>query len=344
VLLNICVKHLSQTEFNYLARAENLKSKENKEFLAWYASEQTISYAFPTSYSTVEYGCDRKLTSITPNENVGWELWDGELKNAVASKLLTQEYGLQNYSLVKVNLIEFVFREIAQFVSVPALLQLSNSEDKGADWRLAMEPLEKVYDFERLDAVLDMLLIVGLESGNLRDDLYKIPFLYRLVYDTFPDTRSLSQSDFDVRVQKEGLKIVENFTPLVELQSFLKLVDNAPTVFPVASRPECERPSTRDKVLFLLSEYKNVVITIMAASVVLQKIAAAVPVSLEADGVLFLVESRHAEKFITSVVESVDYVTKNLLGYIALLKITFSGKPDTVILYKTDLLTPTNTD
>ena len=81
----------------------------------------------------------------------------------------------------------------------------------------------------------------------------------------------------------------------------------------------------------------------MAASVILQKIAAAVPIFLEADGVLFLVESRHAENFITSVIKSVDYVTKNLLGCIALLKITFSGKAYTVILYKTDLLTPTNT-
>jgi hypothetical protein len=109
------------------------------------------------------------------------------------------------------------------------LLQLSNSEKKGVEWRLALEPFLKTYDFESIDYVLENLFTVGLESGNLRDDLYKTPGLVLLVEETYSDTTTLSQSDFDVRVQKEGLKIVENFTPLVELRSFLELVENSPT-------------------------------------------------------------------------------------------------------------------
>ncbi len=68
----------------------------------------------------------------------------------------------------------------------------------------------------------------------------------------------------------------------------------------------------------------------MDASVILQKIAAAVPIFLEADGVLFLVESRHEGQFIESVIEVVGNVTEQLLGYKALLEITFPGKPDLI--------------
>jgi hypothetical protein len=84
--------------------------------------------------------------------------------------------------------------------------------------------------------------------------------------------------------------------------------------------------------MFLLNEYRNVVITTMAAFVVLQKIAA-VPVSLGTSGVTFLVESRHEDDFVRSVVDSVDNVTEDLLGCKARLKATFPGKPDKVILY-----------
>jgi hypothetical protein len=109
--LNICMNPFSLTEADKLAK--DLAIAKNEEFTPWYASKDPISYAFPTSYSTVESGGDRKLAPLAPNENLTWELWDEDLQDAVASRLFTQEYGLQNYSFVRVDLIEFSFRVIA---------------------------------------------------------------------------------------------------------------------------------------------------------------------------------------------------------------------------------------
>ena len=91
-----------------------------------------------------------------------------------------------------------------------------------------------------------------------------------LVKEIYPDTTTLSQSDFDVKVWEEGLKIVNQCPALLGLESFVQLVDNFPTVFPVVSRLSSggQGASTRQKVRFLLNEYSNALITIMTVAVV----------------------------------------------------------------------------
>jgi len=251
-----------------------------------------------------------------------WDLLDRGSQNLIASKLLTQEYNLQNYSLVRVEIFDIYSRVIAMFISNSSLLklsrsyvQLSNSNNKGADWVLAMEPFKYLFDLERLSNVIDNIFNKGF------DDFHKIEDLCELVTKIYPDTATLSLSDYEKRIHEVGLKLLDNLVVVKELRSFLDLVDNIPTVFPVVSKTGCDNPSTSEKAMFLLNEYKNLVITSLASSVIYHK-KAAVPVSLNTHDVLFLVESQYEEESVRYIVDSVNNKTQALLGCDAWFKIT----------------------
>ena len=337
--LNLCTSSFAQALYNSQRKDEKLKEALNQTVdQKWYLSYRNCSYMFPVAYGSSTNSYETRFTARSIGNNAVWSTSFKGFKEKVATRLFTQEFQLQEYCLLSLDMVMCHSRIAASILGLqsPELASMLKEDDI---WGKVTQAVPGAHDFTRLKAVIKRLFYKALNGGNIRSDLADHEALRVLAKKAGKPAEQL------------GLEIIETTSVLKELELFRKKVSHCEAVYPLSSRapfryakpskkvqkkssralgskpltpdtqersfqelpPGVVRASAPQKVSRVLTGIEVVLLAIVVRSVIMQDFPA-IPVSLEHDGVQILTKKSNIDQVLASAQNDLSAFSQDLLG------------------------------
>nr|YP_009725418.1 hypothetical protein [Trebouxia lynnae]QHO63924.1 hypothetical protein [Trebouxia lynnae] len=355
--LNLACSQFVPSLYEKLSREAREKKKDGLDHLPWYLADRRLSFPFPTWYYVSDNAYDTRLIGSSPSKHSTWVSMHKDFRNEVAKELFSSRWGLEEYTLVSIDMSQCHARIVCQFINAPILSTLLESENM---WETVSKPFLGLYARDDLKSFHKILYYKALNGGNIRRELTKHPPLVRMVKASAgPEFDSLSPSGKDEKISEIGLSIIDQTPVLQELETFVDHIGQAEVIYPVTSsypfryalKPKRSRQkggisnmipeyqtmksdrvpvgvfpaSPPQKISRFLTGHESILLTVMVRLIILHSVDA-LPLSLEYDGLQVLLKKvffLRTDDLLTEVAQGLKQFPLNHLG--CSMPITASG-------------------